>query len=800
MKRIAFAVLCTSLMVVGLLASGGAPVGAATAVVGNGLSTTDLNAPGASAANLAASLVGSGVSVSNASFTGDPVQAGTIHIVDPAVVSFNDGVIMSSGNIADIVGPNKSESTTTDVNGPGDPSLDNLIQNTQTVVPATYDAASLEFDFVPSANQVYFTYTFGSDEYLEWVNLYNDVFGFFVNGQNCATTPANQPVSIDTINSTVNAGLYRDNSFASPPTSPINIEPDGLSVEMICSAPVNAGQVNHMKLAIADTSDHILDSVVMLKTGSLSVVPPESCNNQVDDNGNDMIDMSDPLCQASTTPAPTGNGGIGSGNTAPPFTGNEGTPIPLDASALGWQAKPGTVSTTWEVTGINGTSGSCTITPATPQPLNPDGSIAVVTAVCPNEGEYVAHVWGWENLAGSGGSSFDYDVDFFVHNAPPAVAIDTPVNDTQADVGQPVPLSATVTDPGPADTATCSIDWGDGTSEPGLLASGSCTGSHAYSSAGPEIIAVTATDNAGDTGAAAVLVTAVANVGTPPTVTADPMDLTVATGQPYLFSVDASGDPVPSAQWQRSDDLGTTWVDIPGATATSLSGTATLSDGGAQFRTTFSNASGTATSLPATLTVTGTEVALSASTVTPVAGQSVKLTATVADAAKATSTIAGTVKFYDGAILLGSKSFTTGGTATITTAKLGVVGSHSVTAVYRATAKGAPTTSPALTVTTGQASSTVTLGSTPLKGTVATGFTFTAAVKVVAPGRAKAFPGTVVFMDGATVLGTVNLVSTATAKLVTTLPVGVHTVTATYLGNTNLLPSAPSNARTATVT
>jgi hypothetical protein len=71
---------------------------------------------------------------------------------------------------------------------------------------------------------------------------------------------------------------------------------------------------------------------------------------------------------------------------------------------------------------------------------------------------------------------------------------------------------------------------------------------------------------------------------------------------------------------------------------------------------------------------------------------------------------------------------------------------------------------------------------------------------VVAPGKAKVFPGTVVFSDGPTVIGTVNLVSTATAKLALTLPVGVHSVTATYLGNPNLLPSSPSATRTVAVT
>ena len=150
MKRMVRAALVTALLCGVAVSATPSTANAATATVGNGLTTTDLNSVGVSAASLAASLVGPGVSVSNATFSGNGIQAGLVHIVDPAVVSFNDGVIMSSGNIADVVGPNKSESTTTDVNGPGDPTLDQLIQNTQTVVPATFDAASLEFDFTPT--------------------------------------------------------------------------------------------------------------------------------------------------------------------------------------------------------------------------------------------------------------------------------------------------------------------------------------------------------------------------------------------------------------------------------------------------------------------------------------------------------------------------------------------------------------------------------------------------------------------------------------------------------------------------
>jgi hypothetical protein len=489
--------------------------GGAAASVGNGLSTTDLNAVGMSPAALAAALVGPGVSVSNVTFSGANAQAGTIHLVDPAVVSFNVGVIMSSGNIADVVGPNKSDGITGDMAGPADADLNALIQNTQTVNPVTFDAASLEFDFVPSASTVYFTYTFASDEYLEWVNLFNDVFAFYVNGQNCATVPSGDPVSIDTINNAVNPNLFRDNSFSSPPPNPINIESDGLSVEMICSATVNAGQVNHMKLAIADTSDQILDSVVMLKSGSLSVTPPESCNDSVDNDDDGFIDDADSKCQATTTPPPPGTPGIGSSNNPPAFTGNEGSPITLDGSALADTPSADTIETSWTVTGINGTPGTCEVTPADRLPIEPDRSIAPVTAICPNEGEYVARVDGWDV---EGGASWDTDVDFFVHNAPPTVAIDTPTSGTEVVVGSPVDLSAFVADPGVSDLVTCEIDWGDGVTEPGTLVGGACTGTHTYTETGGMALAVTATDDAGDSSADAVVL----DVVTPPSLVLKP--------------------------------------------------------------------------------------------------------------------------------------------------------------------------------------------------------------------------------------------------------------------------------------
>ncbi len=510
-SRVLMAVLAAGLL--GIPAAH--PVRAALTTVSNGIATTDLTAIGMTAATLATDLVGTGVTIDLASIVvhGNPTQLGTVDITDGAVVSFNHGVILSSGDISNVIGPNKSEGTTGIETGAEDTDLTALIASTATVFPMTYDAASLEFDFTPNANDVYFTYVFGSDEYLEWVNLFNDVFAFYIGDgpskANCATVGGN-PVSIDTVNSTVNSGSYRDNSYMSPPASPLNIETDGLSVELICHAAVTSGVKTHLKMAIADTSDQILDSVVMIKTGSLSTTPPESCNNLVDDDVNGQTDMADTKCSSTvTTPPPSsGGGGIGTSNNNPPFTGSEGEDIILDASALGWTATPNTVSTSWSVTATLSGTGTCSIVESGKQPLVA-GQIAIAHLNCTDEGEYTVRVDMWD---AEGGSDNDKDVDFFVQNAPPAVAITTPTIGDGAVIGDTVHVNANVIDPSkyganPGDAVTCAVDWGDGTKEPIAYdaPSDSCGGDHVYASAATSVISVTATDNVGDAAAAATL-------------------------------------------------------------------------------------------------------------------------------------------------------------------------------------------------------------------------------------------------------------------------------------------------------
>lgn len=242
--------------------------------------TTTVDLGSQTATQVAQSLLGAGVTISNVTFTGD-TRAGGTFAGALAPVGFDAGVILSSGNIADSVGPNEGDSTTTQFEIPGDVDLTAL-----SGFP-THDASVLEFDFVPDGDKIFFRYVFGSEEYNEYVNTeFNDSFGFFINGTNCATVGTGGggalPVTINTINNgnpfgagtITNPALYRNNDPNDPGPPAIDSELDGLTVILTCTASVNKSVTNHMKLAIADASDDRLDSVVFIEKGSLSTKPP----------------------------------------------------------------------------------------------------------------------------------------------------------------------------------------------------------------------------------------------------------------------------------------------------------------------------------------------------------------------------------------------------------------------------------------------------------------------------------------------------------------------------------------------
>src|SRR5207247_1821630 len=86
-----------------------------------------------------------------------------------------------------------------------------------------------------------------------------------------------------------------------------------------------------------------------------------------------------------------------------------------------------------------------------------------------------------------------------------------------------------------------------------------------------------------------------------PVVTTDPVNTGVCAGAPVSFTAAASGSPAPSLQWQANSGSG--FTNIPGATSSPLSFTASVSQNNNQYRAVFSNTCGSTTSVVATLTV-----------------------------------------------------------------------------------------------------------------------------------------------------------------------------------------------------
>jgi alpha-tubulin suppressor-like RCC1 family protein len=97
---------------------------------------------------------------------------------------------------------------------------------------------------------------------------------------------------------------------------------------------------------------------------------------------------------------------------------------------------------------------------------------------------------------------------------------------------------------------------------------------------------------------------AVLTVRAAPAITKQPVPVTLEAGQSTVLEASASGLPLPTVQWELSVNGGTTWSAIAGATSNQLTiANAKTSESGHQYRATFKNTAGKATSEAVTLTV-----------------------------------------------------------------------------------------------------------------------------------------------------------------------------------------------------
>lgn len=216
-------------------------------------------------------LIGQGVQVSNVQFSGNGAARGYFDGSN-SNIGLQAGVVISTGRAIDAEGPNGTPFSDlgTEFNGPGDPELTAISGSPL----GTFDAAILEFDFVPSNDTVQFRYVFASNEYMLYVGTgVNDVFGFLISGpgivgeQNVALIPGTaDAVTIDNVNANTNAQYYIDNE--NPPGN--SVEFNGFTSVFTAQAILTECETYHIRLAIADGGDWSFDSAVFLEAGSFT--------------------------------------------------------------------------------------------------------------------------------------------------------------------------------------------------------------------------------------------------------------------------------------------------------------------------------------------------------------------------------------------------------------------------------------------------------------------------------------------------------------------------------------------------
>lgn len=207
---------------------------------------------------------------------------------------FDSGIILSTDGL--------NESGSTDVHHRSgiEPDLSKQLEMVGAPSSQLYNVITLEFDFVPSSDKFEFEYLFASNEYPNFTcSRYNDIFGFFLSGpgiqgpfsndaRNIALIPnphiedafTDTPVIINAINS------GESSSFDTSLCDSIDTNwrdyyvfyVDNLSRESIMylghTSPLKSSlklipcETYHIKLAIADCGDGLLNSAVYLRENS----------------------------------------------------------------------------------------------------------------------------------------------------------------------------------------------------------------------------------------------------------------------------------------------------------------------------------------------------------------------------------------------------------------------------------------------------------------------------------------------------------------------------------------------------
>jgi len=191
---------------------------------------------------------------------------------------FSEGLVLSTGRLSNVPGPNNSLSDDDASGWNGDQDLENALGINNTI-----NSTIFEFTFVPQASSINFRYLFASEEYREnnpFTCDFSDAFAFLIRVvgtqqyQNLALVPGtNTPVLVTTVRPEIpgECEAINEEYFGqfNNLVSPINF--NGQTAILTAETDVIAGETYEVKLVIADEANFRYDSAVFIEANSFNV-------------------------------------------------------------------------------------------------------------------------------------------------------------------------------------------------------------------------------------------------------------------------------------------------------------------------------------------------------------------------------------------------------------------------------------------------------------------------------------------------------------------------------------------------
>ncbi len=216
--------------------------------------------------------------VGDAIYSGGVTSAG-FFVGGSSSIGIPAGIVLTTGDAHFVEGPNAEDGSTGLASETGDADLDAYFAPF-----VTEDSSTLEFSFqVDTSTDLFFEFVFSSEEYNEFVNsAFNDVFAFFVDGENIGFVPGTfDPVTIDTVNGGnpfgtggVNENAYNNNDRNDGGLFLETFGHDGFTDVFLARMDGLTAGVHTIKLAISDVGDMAFDSAVFVR--AFNVTEPDS--------------------------------------------------------------------------------------------------------------------------------------------------------------------------------------------------------------------------------------------------------------------------------------------------------------------------------------------------------------------------------------------------------------------------------------------------------------------------------------------------------------------------------------------